>query len=67
MQEVFQFTVADRIALRYQSDNYSFLKEVLCPFRVLWTELIVAVTDRISETNAAVNDELYVQPLWALY
>ena len=34
---------------------------MVCPFKALWTELIVAISDRISQTNAAVNDELYVQ------
>lgn len=64
---MFTFTVTDRTAQHYQGDNYSFLNEVLCPFRAPWTELIVAISDRISQTNAAVNDELYVQPLWTSY
>ena len=39
---------------------------MVCPFRALWTELIVAISDRISQTNA-VGNELYVQPLWTSY
>lgn len=31
---------------------------MVLPFGTVWTELIVAICDRISQTNAAGNDEL---------